>query len=48
MKKIQRCSECDEPTGHCEDDAIYDAEGNIVCEECYDRNPLNAKKEYEK
>lgn len=35
----QLCSECDEPTGRCEDDSLYaDDDGEIgpLCENCYD------------
>lgn len=30
----QLCSKCDEPTGRCEEDSIYDEHGNFVCEDC--------------
>lgn len=38
-QKIQRCSNCDEPTGRCEDDSIYVGESNSIgplCEDCHD------------
>ena len=32
----QLCSECGEPTGNCEEDAIYLDDGTgPLCEECY-------------
>ena len=35
MDKIQRCVECDQPTGRCEDDTItFDGDGPF-CEDCY-------------
>lgn len=36
----QLCSDCDEPTGRCEEDSIYtDDEGKHgpLCEECWDK-----------
>ena len=31
----QLCCKCDEPTGRCEDDTIYDEDGDgPFCEEC--------------
>ena len=38
----QLCSECDEPTGRCEDDSIYaDDDGEIgpLCVECWHQRP---------
>lgn len=38
----QLCSECDEPTGRCEEDAIYaDDNGEIgpLCESCWHTRP---------
>lgn len=35
---LQLCSECENPTGRCEDDSIYlDDDGLVgpLCEECY-------------
>lgn len=33
---LQLCSVCDEPTGFCEEDAIWDEEsGEPLCEACY-------------
>jgi formylmethanofuran dehydrogenase subunit E len=32
----QLCSKCDEPTGRCEEDSIYDENGNAICEDCYE------------
>ena len=35
---LQLCSECDEPTGRCEEDSIYlgeDGEIGPLCEDCY-------------
>lgn len=37
--KIQRCADCDDPTGRCEDDSLYVDEGHAVCEDCYDLYP---------
>lgn len=32
----QTCSECDEPTGRCEDDTIsHPVNGTPICEGCY-------------
>lgn len=34
----QLCSECDSPTGRCEEDSMYlgeDRERGPLCEECY-------------
>jgi hypothetical protein len=32
----QLCEKCGEPTGRCEDDAIYTEEGDgPICEECW-------------
>ena len=34
----QLCCICDEPTGRCEDDTIYSADGDgPLCEECKER-----------
>ena len=33
----QLCSECDEPTGRCEDDSIYVGDRGPLCPECRDR-----------
>lgn len=30
----QMCGICDEPTGHCEDDSTFDAEGRPLCDDC--------------
>ena len=36
----QLCVDCDAPTGRCEDDAIYDAQGNgPLCVECWREHP---------
>ena len=32
---LQLCSICDEPTGRCEEDAIWTSEGEPLCENCY-------------
>lgn len=36
MSKIQRCDECDQPTGKCQDDQIvWELTDQILCEDCY-------------
>jgi len=35
----QMCAICDEPTGRCEDDAIYTINGDTICEDCADEHP---------
>jgi hypothetical protein len=36
----QLCALCDEPTGRCEEDAIYDSLGNgPMCPECWHLHP---------
>ena len=35
----QLCTECDEPTGRCEEDALYAGQENSIgplCEKCFD------------
>ncbi len=32
---LQHCANCGEATGRCEDDAIWNAEGEPICEECH-------------
>jgi hypothetical protein len=33
---LQLCCQCEEPTGRCEDDSIYDSDDNgPFCEECF-------------
>ena len=32
---LQLCAECDEPTGRCEDDSMYNANDEPVCEDCW-------------
>lgn len=42
----QLCSECDEPTGRCEDDSIYaddDREIGPLCVECWRKRPEYAE-----
>ena len=39
---LQLCSQCDEPTGRCEDDSLYaddDREIGPLCMECYRKTP---------
>jgi hypothetical protein len=36
-QKIQRCIECDDATGRCEDDAIYVNDHGPLCEDCADK-----------
>jgi len=31
----QLCKLCDEPTGRCEDDSMYDSDNGPLCETCY-------------
>ena len=31
----QLCSQCEEPTGRCEEDEMTDGEGEPLCEYCY-------------
>lgn len=31
----QLCSECDQPTGLCEEDANWSEDGEPLCDECY-------------
>ena len=31
----QMCSKCDEPTGRCEDDTLWSADEDPLCEECW-------------
>lgn len=33
----QLCSECDEPTGRCEDDSLSIGDGEPLCEACWTR-----------
>ena len=36
----QLCTECNTPTGRCEDDSIYNDDGEgPLCEECWSRAP---------
>ena len=36
---LQLCHICSEPTGRCEEDAIWDDDGNPLCEECSTTQP---------
>ncbi|MHA1867543.1 MAG: hypothetical protein ACTSXD_05705 [Candidatus Heimdallarchaeaceae archaeon] len=38
---LQLCNLCEEPTGRCEEDTIWNKEGEPICEDC-------AKKEEER
>lgn len=31
----QLCEECEDPTGRCEEDAMYSGERGPLCEDCY-------------
>ena len=31
----QLCAECDEPTGRCEEDSMYNTNNEPVCEDCW-------------
>ena len=33
----QLCSMCDEPTGRCEEDALWLEDEEPICEECYNK-----------
>ena len=35
MSETQRCYECDEPTGRCEDDTMYSFDEFPLCEDCF-------------
>lgn len=37
----QLCCYCDNPTGRCEEDAIYVASEGPMCEICYENQGLN-------
>jgi hypothetical protein len=37
----QICTECGEPTTFCEEDGLFDEEGNPYCGECYQRPSSN-------
>jgi hypothetical protein len=30
----QICTQCDQPTGRCEDDTIYNDDGDPICPDC--------------
>lgn len=32
----QLCAECSEPTGRCEEDSIFNNEGESICDACYE------------
>ena len=32
----QLCTLCGEPTERCEEDSLTDADGNEICEDCFD------------
>ena len=34
---LQICCECDEPTTFCEEDGLFDDNGNPYCRECWDK-----------
>ena len=38
----QLCTKCGEPTGRCEEDAMFDEDGNALCEVCYAPNETSA------
>lgn len=35
---LQLCCECDEPTGRCEEDGIWNIDGEPLCQRCSDEN----------
>lgn len=43
----QLCSNCDSPTGRCEEDTIFDDDGNPICEEC-SKNRVNIYEHFSK
>ena len=36
----QICTRCGQPTERCEEDGIWDDDGNPLCEECYHKDAL--------
>ena len=32
----QLCHHCDQPTGRCEEDSMWDSDGNPCCEKCHE------------
>jgi len=38
-EQYQTCTRCDAPTDKCEEDALLNAEGEPLCEECFDNQP---------
>ena len=34
----QLCEQCGDETGRCEEDAMHDKYGRVVCGDCYDRD----------
>ncbi len=34
---LQLCSECEVPTGRCEDDSLYINDSGPLCEKCYSK-----------
>jgi hypothetical protein len=32
----QLCCKCEEPTGRCEEDSVYNEDGLPLCDDCYD------------
>ncbi len=37
---LQICVTCDEPTGRCEDDGMWNADGEPLCESCYHKQAI--------
>ena len=46
MKRIERCVECDEPTGKAGrlDDSLYDEGEGPFCEDCFHKRQSNEEK----
>ena len=36
---LQLCSNCDEPTGQCEEDSIWSKDGEPLCRDCEEGQP---------
>ena len=36
---LEYCFECDQPTGRCGEDSMWDAGGRPLCEECWNKTP---------
>jgi hypothetical protein len=36
MSNVQRCVHCDDPTGRCAEDSLFDGDRGPLCEACHD------------